>query len=90
MYFRLEDVGNENKLDNLFNSVNLAFRAYSLLQKVKIHRVIRNSGCGVHVCVLQEEVTGKKANPRRGIVKVALLKSERRQQIIRLDCCVLL
>ena len=76
MYSNLREVGHKNKMDNLFNSVNLAQPAFSLPQKVQVHGVIRRSGRGVNPIVFQEEVTGKKADERRGTVKAAVLKGD--------------
>ena len=87
MYSKLKDVGHENKMDNLFNSVNLARHTYSLPQKVKIHGVIRKSGRGVPACVFQEDVKGKEADARRGTVKVALLKGDTKSSDLIVASC---
>ncbi len=61
MFKNLKDIIHECKMDNLFNSINLARAAYSLPQKVKIHGVIWKSGHGVPPIVFQEDLKGKHA-----------------------------
>ena len=76
MFENLPDVGHSAKMDNLFVSVNLARQAYSLPTRVSIHGVIRKSGRGVPACVIQEELTGKRAEAAKGTVKAAVLKGD--------------
>ncbi len=76
MFKNLKDIGHECKMDNLFNSVNLARAAYSLPQKVKIHGVIWKSGRGVPPLVFQDEAKEKQADAVQGMVKAAVLKGD--------------
>ena len=76
MFANLRENGHFCKMDNLFNSVNLARAAYSLPTRVLIHGVIRKSERGVPPCVIQEELKGKKADAARGTLKVAVLKGD--------------
>ena len=74
MFSNLKTQGHWCKMDNLFNSINLAREAYSLWARVLIHGVIRKSMQVVPPCVLQEELTGKRADSERGAVKTAVLE----------------
>ena len=75
LWRRLKDTGHLCKLDNLFNSVNLARTAYCLPQRVLTHGVIRK-GRGVPECVFQPDVTGKKLEAARGTTKVDVLRGD--------------
>jgi len=72
----LRETGHSCKMDNLFNSVNLARQVYTLPSRVKTDGVIHKSGWGVPVMVLQEELKGKRADAVRGTLKVAVLKGD--------------
>ena len=76
MFSKLRDVGHSCKMDNLFNSVNLARQAFALVQKVKTDGVLRKSQRGVPPCVIQEELKGKCGDAVRGTLKVAVLKGD--------------
>ncbi len=76
MFKNLKDIIHECKMDNLFNSINLAWAAYSLPQKVKIHGVIWKSGRGVPPIVFQEDLKGKHVEAAQGTVKAAVLKGD--------------
>ena len=62
------------KTDNLFNSVNLAQEAYCLWARVLIHGVIWKAIRGIPPCVLQVDLTGKRAEAARGTVIAAVLE----------------
>ncbi len=74
MFKNLKDIGHECKMDNLFNSVNLAQAAYSLPQKVKIHGVIWKKGCSVLPIVFQDDLKGKHTKAAQGTVKAVFSK----------------
>jgi len=76
MFSGLHNTGHSCKMDNLFNSVNLARQVYTLPSRVKTDGVIRKSGRGVPAMVLQEELKGKCTNTVCGTLKVAVLKGD--------------
>ena len=58
MWSQLDDMYHKCQMDNLFNLVNLTYKAYSdILSKVRIHGVTRKGGRGVHPCIHQEELS---------------------------------
>ena len=67
MFSNLKMQGYWCKMDNLFNSVNLSLEYYSLWARFLIHGVIRKIMWGVPLCVLQEELTVKRADAARGL-----------------------
>ena len=74
-------------MDNVFNSVKLAREAYSLWGRFLIHGVIRKTMRGITICVLQEELTGKRADAARGTVKAAVLEGDSKScQLIITSC----
>ncbi len=83
----MRDVWHKCKMDNLFNSMNLACAAYSLPQKVKIHGVIRKSGYGVPPIVFQDTLKGKHADARQGTVKAAVVKEDSLSQGLGIASC---
>eukprot|EP00957_Ditylum_brightwellii_P028256 2134122-Ditylum_brightwellii.AAC.1 len=62
-------------MDNLFNSVRFSVASLNYCpKKVMTQGVIRASGGGVPSCVLQEVLSGKRAEEACGTVKAAVLK----------------
>ncbi len=53
----LKDIGHRRKMDNLYNSVNLACYAYTMKQRVLIHGVICVSRHGVPLSIKQDKLT---------------------------------
>ena len=78
MFANFEDVGHLVKMNKFFVAVKLVLEVYSLPTRVGIHGVISNINRGVHLCVLQEDVTEKKADKVRGSVKASVLKGDSR------------
>jgi hypothetical protein len=76
MFSNLREDGHWCKMDNLFNSVNLARAAYSLSTRVLIHGVIRKSGQGVPPSTIQEELKEKRVEAARGTLKVTVMKGD--------------
>lgn len=63
-------------MDSLLCSVKLARESFALPTQVRIHSVIRKSGRGVPSCVIQAELTGKRAEDAHGTVKAAVLRGD--------------
>eukprot|EP00957_Ditylum_brightwellii_P148395 11298003-Ditylum_brightwellii.AAC.1 len=62
-------------MDNLFNSIRFSVVALNYCpKKVLTQGVIRASGRGVPLCVLQEVLSGKRAEEACSTVKAAVLK----------------
>ena len=74
MFSNMKTQGHWCNMDNPFSSVNLAREAYSIWARVLIHGLIWKSMRGVPPCVLQEELTGKRADAARGTVKATVLE----------------
>ena len=74
-------------MDNLFNSVNLAREAYYLWTRVLIYGVIRKAMRGVLPCVLQVDLTGKRAEAARGTVIAALLEGDSKSSNLVVTSC---
>ena len=78
-------------MDNLFVLMNLARATYAFPTRVAIHGVIRKSGrgCGVRPCVLQEELTGKRAEAVKvkGTVKAAVVKGNSKADNLTVTSC---
>jgi len=87
MFQNLTEVGHECKMDNLFNSVNLARAAYTFPRKDKVYGVFRKSGRGVPPIVFQEEQKGKRADLHRGTTKVAVLKGDSKSLDLVIASC---
>ena len=87
MYENLKEESHQSKMDNLFNSVNLARAAFSLPTKVKTHGVLRKTGRGVNEVVIQEEQKGKRADAVRGTVKAAVLRGDSKSSNLIVASC---
>ena len=74
MFSNLKTQGYWCKMDNLFNSVKLSLEDYSLWARFLIHGVIQKIMWGVPLCVLQEELTAKRADAARRTVKSSVLE----------------
>eukprot|EP00957_Ditylum_brightwellii_P174643 13298039-Ditylum_brightwellii.AAC.1 len=62
-------------MDNLFNFVLLCIAAmYYCPKKALMQGGIQKNGRGVHVCVTQEQPSGKRADAAHGTVKAAVLQ----------------
>eukprot|EP00957_Ditylum_brightwellii_P129744 9897140-Ditylum_brightwellii.AAC.1 len=77
MFSNFKDDHYTANMDNLFNFVMLCVEALHFCpRKVFTQGVIRQSGRGVHPCVLQQELSGKGAEQSHGIVKAAVPKGD--------------
>ncbi len=87
MFGNLRDSGHRCKMDNLFNSANLACAAYhDLTNKILIHGV-QKSGHSVPPLVFQDKVTGKRADTFWGNLKAAVLKNDSQSSNLIIDSC---
>ncbi len=58
-------------------SVNFCTGAYKGKNQLQIHGVVRKTGCGVPLCVLQEfQKNQKEVDKVRGTIKAAVLKGD--------------
>ncbi len=88
MFWNLRDPGHWCKMDNSFNSVNLASAAYhDLNNKVLIHGDIEKSGQSVPPLVFQEEVMAKRADAACGNVKAPVLKNDIQSSSLIIASC---
>ena len=88
MFENLDEVGRQSKLDNLFNSANLARASFSL-PKVKTHGVLRlrKTGRGVNEVFIQKELKGKRADAARGTVKAVVLRGDSKSSNLIVASC---
>eukprot|EP00957_Ditylum_brightwellii_P083043 6312296-Ditylum_brightwellii.AAC.2 len=88
MFSNFKDDHHTVKMDNLFNSVMLCIGALQFCpRKALAQGVIRQSGRGVPPCVIQQELSGKRAEQACGTIKAAVLKGESHASNIIITSC---
>ncbi len=74
MFEQFPDIGHYCKMNKFFNECWLGKEGLLVPTWVLMHG-IKKSICGVPLCVMQEEKTGKAAERAQGMVKASVLKS---------------